>query len=145
MQDNMHQQFTGITIDTLQALANNFIANCKEKIWLMQGQMGAGKTTFTKALCRALSVSDTMSSPTFAIVNEYKTTHNDTIYHFDFYRIKSQEEAYDIGVEEYFYSGRYCFIEWGDKIPDLLPERYVRVDIQIESETQRTISLETHG
>ena len=141
----MHKKFTGITTDTLQQLAKEFMATYSEKVWLLQGQMGAGKTTLAKALCKALLVNDTMSSPTFSIVNEYKTSANESIYHFDFYRIKSQQEAFDIGVEEYFYSGSYSFVEWGEKIPDLLPDRYVTVAIQIESETQRTISIETNG
>ena len=97
------------------------------------GKMGVGKTTLIKELCAALGVEDNVCSPTFAIVNEYSRPLNasrEPVYHFDFYRMKSVAEAYDIGYEEYFYSGCYCFTEWTEKVEELLPERYVRVEIE---------------
>ncbi len=92
--------------------------------------MGVGKTTLIKEICAALGVEDTVCSPTFAIVNEYSAGNGEPVYHFDFYRLKSVAEAYDIGYEEYFYSGCYCFTEWTEKIEELLPEYYVRVDLE---------------
>ncbi|MBE8713807.1 tRNA (adenosine(37)-N6)-threonylcarbamoyltransferase complex ATPase subunit type 1 TsaE [Sphingobacterium hungaricum] len=98
------------------------------KVFLFNGNMGAGKTTFIKALCEVLEVDSTTSSPTFSIVNEYHSP-TGAIYHFDFYRIKNEQEAFDMGYEEYFYSGNYCFIEWPEKIENLIPENAVLVDI----------------
>ena len=98
--------------------------------------MGVGKTTLIKEICRHLGVEDNVCSPTFAIINAYSTVKGEDVYHFDFYRLKSADEAYDIGYEEYFYSGNYCFTEWTEKIEDLLPERYVRVDIVEENEVR---------
>jgi tRNA threonylcarbamoyladenosine biosynthesis protein TsaE len=114
------------------------------KIWLLEGDMGAGKTTFIKAVCRQLGVEDTVQSPTFSLVNEYRTAKGDTCYHFDFYRIKDQTEAMDIGVEEYFGSGNFCFIEWPAKIPDLLPDRYLKISINLDSQNGRTLQLAKH-
>lgn len=102
-----------------------------EKVVAFKGPMGAGKTTLIKALCEALGVKDTISSPTFSIVNEYHTINGEKIYHFDFYRIKSVEEAYDMGYEEYFYSKAYCFIEWPEKIEELMPLTYEKVTIEV--------------
>ena len=100
-----------------------------ERFFAFFGKMGVGKTTLIKELCLELGVEDNVCSPTFAIVNEYSDRNSDPVYHFDFYRMKSQAEAYDIGYEEYFYSGNYCFTEWTEKIEELLPEHYVRVEI----------------
>ncbi|PKK35793.1 tRNA (adenosine(37)-N6)-threonylcarbamoyltransferase complex ATPase subunit type 1 TsaE [Siphonobacter sp. SORGH_AS_0500] len=111
------------------------------RVWLFEGEMGAGKTTFVKALCRELGVLQTVQSPTFALVNEYSTDQNDTIYHFDFYRIKSEIEAFDIGVEEYFYSGNFCFVEWPSQIPHLWPEAYLSVRIESNADDSRSISV----
>jgi len=111
-----------------------------EKILVFEGDMGAGKTTLIKSLADALGVRETVSSPTFSIVNEYDAN-GQSIYHFDFYRIKSIREAYDIGYEEYFYSGQYCLIEWPERIEELLPEHYIRVRIQTLSQTERELSL----
>ena len=113
----------------------------EEKIFVFEGSMGAGKTTFIKEVCLALGVSDLVSSPTFSIVNEYLTGDNLTVYHFDFYRIKDLQEAYDIGYEEYFYSGNICLIEWPEKIEPLLPEDYVKVHIETLSEQERRINF----
>lgn len=100
-----------------------------DRFFAFFGKMGVGKTTLIKEICAELGVEDNVCSPTFAIVNEYTTGEGEPVYHFDFYRMKSVAEAYDIGYEEYFYSGCYCFTEWTEKIEELLPERYVRVDI----------------
>ena len=112
----------------------------EEKIFLFEGDMGAGKTTFIKVICEVLGVEDLVSSPTFSIVNEYLAK-EDKIYHFDFYRIKDLQEAYDIGYEEYFYSGDLCLIEWPERIALLIPEHHVKVDIQVTGTEQRLISF----
>jgi tRNA threonylcarbamoyladenosine biosynthesis protein TsaE len=112
-----------------------------QRIFLFYGDMGAGKTTFIKSLCEALGVNESVTSPTFSIVNEYRGA-DATVYHFDFYRLKSQSEAFDMGYEEYFYSGAYCFIEWPEKIADLLPDRYLKVSIKAISPTAREIIAE---
>ena len=103
--------------------------------------MGSGKTTFTTALCRVLGVTDPVGSPTFAIVNEYETGEGETVFHFDFYRIKSLAEVYNMGYEEYLYSNAYCFIEWPELIEELLPEETVRVEINEENDGTRTIKV----
>jgi tRNA threonylcarbamoyladenosine biosynthesis protein TsaE len=111
-----------------------------QKIFLFYGEMGAGKTTFIKALCAELGVEGQVTSPTFAIVNEYMGGQG-KIFHFDFYRLKNQNEALDMGYEEYFYSGEYCFIEWPEKIPDLLPPNYTEIHIVTLSDGSRQITL----
>lgn len=111
-----------------------------EKIFVFEGDMGAGKTTFIKALTKALGVKELVSSPTFSIVNEYEGK-GKTFYHFDFYRIKNLQEAYDIGYEEYFFSGNTCFIEWPEKVEELLPENYIKVEIKMINENERLLSV----
>ena len=113
----------------------------EEKIFIFEGGMGAGKTTFIKDICLALNVTDLVSSPTFSIVNEYITTNREAVYHFDFYRIKDLQEAYDIGYEEYFYSGQVCLIEWPEKIASILPESYIKVKIDLIDEETREMSF----
>lgn len=113
----------------------------EEKIFLFYGEMGAGKTTLIHHICMILGTEDHTSSPTFSIVNEYKRA-NGSIFHFDFYRLKNQNEALDLGYEDYFYSGNYCMVEWPTKIPDLLPESAIKVKIEIVSENERLIFLE---
>jgi tRNA threonylcarbamoyladenosine biosynthesis protein TsaE len=110
------------------------------RIFLFYGDMGAGKTTLIKTLCGELGSTDVITSPTFSIVNEYAGP--DKIYHFDFYRLKSQSEALDIGCEEYFYSGNYCFMEWPEKIPDLLPDNYMRVTIETLDDNSRKVAVD---
>ena len=110
-----------------------------EKIFLFEGDMGAGKTTLIKALCAELAVKDMTSSPTYSIVNEYIYP-NGKVFHFDFYRIKSEIEAYDLGFEEYLYSKQYCFIEWPEKIKGLWPENYIQVVITQNIDKVRTIT-----
>lgn len=99
------------------------------KLIIFDGMMGSGKTTLIKYICQALGVLDLVNSPTYSLVNEYKTLNNQIIYHFDFYRINNLEEAFDMGAEEYFYSGNLCLIEWPDKIMDLLPDRILKISI----------------
>src|ERR1700743_1696629 len=112
-----------------------------ENIFLFYGDMGAGKTTFIKSLCEQLGVNETVTSPTFSIVNEYQGR-GIKIYHFDFYRLKNQNEALDMGYEEYFYSGDYCFIEWPEKIAGLLPPHYIRIGIQVLDNNERRLTFE---
>jgi tRNA threonylcarbamoyladenosine biosynthesis protein TsaE len=112
----------------------------KEHIFLFYGEMGAGKTTLIKSLCKVLGSDENVSSPTFSIVNEYPLPAG-KIYHFDFYRLKNQVEALDMGCEEYFYSGGYCFIEWPEKIPDLLPEHFIKIEIEVRADNERVITL----
>ena len=111
------------------------------RIFAFYGTMGAGKTTFIRALCRALGVEDTVTSPTFAIVNEYATSEGEPIYHFDFYRIRRLSEAYDMGCEEYFQSGHLCLIEWPELVEDALPEETVRVTIETLPDGRRSIIM----
>ncbi len=110
----------------------------RQRIFAFYGEMGAGKTTFIRTFCRLLGVSEEVSSPTFALVNEYDGAHG-PVYHFDFYRIEHISEVYDIGYEEYFYSGEYCLLEWPEKITELLPEKFVYLRIKITGEQQRMI------
>lgn len=114
----------------------------EQRVFLFYGDMGAGKTTFIKALCEELQIKDLTSSPTFSIVNEYQSL-NGPVYHFDFYRLKTETEAFDMGYEDYIYSGDYCFIEWPEKISNLLPVRHVKITIEV-SETGRRIIAEIH-
>ncbi|MBO7227051.1 MAG: tRNA (adenosine(37)-N6)-threonylcarbamoyltransferase complex ATPase subunit type 1 TsaE [Bacteroidales bacterium] len=108
-----------------------------DRFFAFFGNMGAGKTTLIKEICSALGVSDNVCSPTFSIVNEYLDQNGESIYHFDFYRLNNIEETYDMGYEEYFYSGNYCFSEWSEKVEQLLPQSYVRVDISEEADGSR--------
>lgn len=127
--------------ESLPAAAAWLIENAGDKrVFVFQAPMGAGKTTFIKAICAFLQVEDSTSSPTFSIVNEYHSE-NGPIYHFDFYRLKSEQEAFDLGYEEYFYSGDYCFIEWPEKIPNLIPEDAAIVKIEVAEDQSRTIIL----
>ena len=120
-------------MEQLPAVARDLLKEFgEERFFAFFGKMGVGKTTLIKALCDQLGVKETVCSPTFAIINEYTTAEGEPVYHFDFYRLKSVEEAFDIGYEEYFYSGAFCFTEWTEKIESLLPEHYVRVEIEEE-------------
>jgi len=111
-----------------------------DKFFIFEGEMAAGKTTFIKAFCEEIGIKDVVSSPTFSIVNEYESE-TGPVYHFDFYRLKSQQEAFDIGYEEYFYSGNYCLIEWPTKVEDLLPEKYIKVEIEITGNELRNFTF----
>ena len=114
-----------------------------KKIFAFYGKMGVGKTTFVKSLCKALGVGDTVNSPTFAIVNEYADKSGEPIYHFDFYRIKSVAELYNLGYEDYFYSDATCFIEWPQLAEEILPEETVKVTIEEKEDGTREITIES--
>lgn len=109
-----------------------------DRVFCFYGEMGAGKTTFIKVVCQQLGAADTTSSPTFAIINEYLTQDDESIYHFDFYRIEKLADAYEIGVEDYLYSGNYCFLEWPENIPELIQPEFVKVKITVGSDHSRT-------
>ena len=131
------------TLDQIQDAARQIIGFAgKEKIWVFQGQMGAGKTTLIKALSKEMGVVDQVSSPTFGIVNEYETASGQRVYHFDFYRMDDPMEALDIGIEEYFYGGDYCWIEWAENIAQFLPEDFLLIKIISDSDQSRTITLQ---
>ena len=138
-------------LNNIREAAREFISHIGDcHVFAFYGKMGAGKTTFIKAICEELGVEDVITSPTFAIVNEYTTDHSpstirhspSTIYHFDFYRIKKLEEVYDMGYEDYFYSGNLCFIEWPELIEELLPEDTVKVNIEVREDGSRTIQMD---
>ena len=134
-------------IGSVEALSevSDYLISLREEadVIAFYGSMGAGKTTLIKNLCHRIGVTDEVNSPTFAIVNEYVTEEGESVYHFDFYRIKKLEEAYDIGYENYFYSGNLCLIEWPEMIEPLLPEKYIRVEIQHgESDDERLIECQ---
>ena len=140
-------------IETIREAAREFINNMGEaRVFAFYGKMGAGKTTFVKAICEELGVEDVITSPTFAIINEYTITQhpspithhpspNTRVYHFDFYRIKKLEEVYDMGYEGYFYSGALCFIEWPELIEEILPDDAVRVSITEQEDGSRLVSF----
>ncbi|WP_443937284.1 tRNA (adenosine(37)-N6)-threonylcarbamoyltransferase complex ATPase subunit type 1 TsaE [Pedobacter sp. MW01-1-1] len=115
-----------------------------KKIFIFEGDMGAGKTTFVKEFCRVLGVQEVVSSPTYSIVNEYEWE-GGSIFHFDFYRIKDIQEAYDLGYEEYFYSGAICLIEWPERVEELLPAQYIKVQITIIDENERRFIFSKEG
>jgi len=122
--------FESVTLADLQEIARKILnAYPEDRVFAFYGDLGAGKTTLIKALCQVLGVKEEVTSPSFAIINEYDAGGIDLIYHFDFYRIKKLVEVMDIGYEEYLYSGYYCFLEWADKIEELLPDRYVYISI----------------
>lgn len=129
------------SLETIREAARQFVSLIGDRnVFAFYGSMGAGKTTFVKAICEELGVTDVITSPTFAIINEYSGNCG-TIYHFDFYRIKKLEEVYDMGYEDYFYSGALCFIEWPELIEDVLPEDAVMVNIRENEDGTRTVSL----
>ena len=132
------------SIDNIREAARQFVSSMGEaSVFAFYGSMGAGKTTFIKAVCEELGVEDVITSPTFAIVNEYRAEETgELIYHFDFYRIKKLEEVYDMGYEDYFYSGALCFIEWPELIEELLPTDAVRVRIEETEGGKRRVKSE---
>jgi len=131
------------SLDTIQESAKEFVRQMgDDTVFAFYGKMGAGKTTFIKALCKELGVEDEVNSPTFAIINEYRSqTTAELIYHFDFYRIKKLEEVYDLGYEDYFYSGALCFIEWPELVEELLPLDAKKVTITENGDGTRTITV----
>ncbi|AXT55011.1 tRNA (adenosine(37)-N6)-threonylcarbamoyltransferase complex ATPase subunit type 1 TsaE [Aquimarina sp. AD1] len=128
------------TLDELSQTAQHIITHSKHKTLLFDAEMGVGKTTLIKEICKQLGVRDTISSPTYSLVNEYQGEEN-TIYHFDFYRIQDEEEAYDIGFEEYLDTNAWVFIEWPEKISNLLPENSVKIKIELLNDGKRVLFL----
>jgi len=129
------------SLDDIQSVAQQLLAQNPKKVILLVGEMGAGKTTLIKALVAALGVQNATSSPTFSLVNEYHTDTNGPVYHFDVYRIKEETEAYDFGMDEYLYSGHWCFVEWPEKIPTLIPKEHSTIKIKTLSATTRELEL----
>jgi tRNA threonylcarbamoyladenosine biosynthesis protein TsaE len=130
------------SLDKIDDAAMEFIRVMgNNTVFAFRGAMGAGKTTFIKAICETLGVDDVINSPTFAIVNEYRSDSGELIYHFDFYRINKIEEVYDFGYEDYFYSGSLCFIEWPELVEPLLPKDTVNVSIIVEEDGSRTVTI----
>lgn len=129
------------SIEELHTVAKKILAATKHKTLLFYGDMGAGKTTLIKELCRALGISDVANSPTFSLVNEYHTSENEIVYHFDFYRIEDENEAYDIGIEDYFYADAWCFIEWPQNIENLLPLESTEIHISVLDNDQRNLEI----
>jgi len=129
------------SLDELTDIANEIVKASKHKILLFNGEMGAGKTTLIKKLCEVLGVEDIASSPTFSLVNEYQTLDGEIVYHFDFYRINKEEEAYDMGIEDYLYSDAWCLIEWPEKVKNLLPLEVQTVNITVLNDGKRNIQL----
>ena len=128
------------SLDTIQEAAKEFINRMGEgKVFAFYGKMGAGKTTFIKALCETLGVKDVITSPTFSLINEYTAGKGNSIYHFDFYRIKKLEEVYDMGYEDYFYSGNLCLLEWPELIEEILPENVIKVTIEEQADGTRKL------
>jgi tRNA threonylcarbamoyladenosine biosynthesis protein TsaE len=129
------------TLDELELVAQKVIDQKPPKVILFHGEMGVGKTTLIKQLCKTLGVTSATSSPTFSLVNEYETINNQVVYHFDFYRLKNEMEALDMGADDYFYSGNWCFIEWAEKIPSLIPDEHAVITIELVENGKRHLTL----
>ncbi len=129
------------SLEEINKVAELIVAAQPHKVVLFNGQMGAGKTTFIKQLCKALGVTDATSSPTFSLVNEYEAANNQLVYHFDFYRLKNETEALDMGVDDYLYSGNWCFIEWAENIANLIPETHSTISIEVLPDGKRLLKL----
>ena len=129
------------SLDKIDTAVAHFLDSKPNKVVLFNGLMGAGKTTFIKAICKNLGVEDMTSSPTFSLVNEYETRQGQRVYHFDLYRINSEIEALDMGIDDYLYSGNWCFIEWPEKIPNLLPENVSIVNIRETATGERALEI----
>jgi tRNA threonylcarbamoyladenosine biosynthesis protein TsaE len=134
MQEGKNLELSSKSLNDLPEIATQILTFAEGlKIWIFEGEMGVGKTTLIKQLCHQLDVMDTITSPTYSIINEYKTNNGGQINHFDFYRIKNEREAIDIGCDEYFHSGDICLIEWPSMIPGLIPEEHMLVNIWEEN------------
>ena len=129
------------SINEINNVARKIISENPKKVILFHGNMGVGKTTLIKALALELGVTTSTSSPTFSLVNEYQTSDNQLVYHFDVYRLKNEIEAMDMGIDEYLYSGHWCFIEWPEKIPNLIPENHSQVHLSLTSDGKRHLTL----
>jgi len=129
------------TLEKVPEIAKDLIANVSGRILLFYGEMGSGKTTLIKEIVKQMGVEDIASSPTFALVNEYHTKNGERIYHFDFYRIEQEDEAYDMGIEEYLYSNNWCLIEWPEKVENLLPLESVEIHLSIKDKDTRTLEI----
>ena len=129
------------SLENLNKIAKEIISIVENKTLLFYGQMGVGKTTLIKELCKELGVLDNISSPTFSLVNEYQSSKKDKIFHFDFYRITDEEEALDMGIEDYFYGNNWCLIEWPENIENLLPLDAVEIHLTILDEGKRNIQI----
>ncbi len=129
------------SLDEISKVAQQILDENPHKVILFHGEMGVGKTTLIKALAKELGVSGATSSPTFSLVNEYQTTNNQIVYHFDFYRLNKETEALDMGADEYFYSGNWCFIEWAEKTPNLIPDSHSVIQIRVLPDGKRSLSL----
>lgn len=129
------------SLNEINNVAELIVAAQPNKVVLFNGEMGAGKTTFIKQLCKTLGVNEATSSPTFSLVNEYETADNQIVYHFDFYRLKNEVEALDMGVDDYLYSGNWCFIEWAENISNLIPETHSTITIEVLADGKRLLKL----
>ena len=129
------------SLEQIDEVASQLLAANPNKVILFHGEMGVGKTTLIKALAKTLGVKDATSSPTFSLVNEYQTSENRLLYHFDVYRLKNESEAYDMGIEDYLYSGNWCFIEWAEKIPNLIPEQHSVIELKLTTDGKRELLL----
>lgn len=129
------------SLDEISEVSKEILSQNPKKVILFYGEMGAGKTTLIKALAKSIGVNDATSSPTFSLINEYQTDSEDFVYHFDVYRLKNESEAYDIGMEEYLYSGHWCFIEWAEKIPTLIPNEHSIIKIKSLSNGDRELEF----
>lgn len=131
------------TLDKIEAAAQKFLgAQSGKKHFAFYGEMGVGKTTFIKTVCRLLQVTDVVTSPTFSIINEYQTLGKEKVFHFDFYRIKDLEEVFNLGYEDYFYSEHYCFVEWPELVEELLPDHMVKVRIAVQADGSRVLTMD---
>lgn len=136
------RKYSGVTLQQLAGISRELLDHYPgRKIWLFHGDMGAGKTSIIKEICHQLGVTENMSSPTFTLVNEYLDKMGEKVFHFDFYRLNNEREAMEIGVEEYFYSGQYCFIEWPEKVKSLIPGENIDIAIEVEDPDHRTIEV----
>lgn len=146
MEEPVLKTFTISSLDQIDKVAEDFIqyiseSDLESNIFAFYGKMGAGKTTFIKAICKALGVKDIVNSPTFTIINEYRSSRGFPIYHFDFYRINRLQEAFDIGTEDYFAGNGLCLIEWPEKIAEILPEDHIKVTISTNEDLSRTVEI----